>query len=183
MAESAWDNRQSVQFFLPLYSHQKKKLRIPEKTQSFCVYHIQRNIHERKWRKGKIITSPYTYHIRVDGRMCSQLVPFIVNIVWDTTRAYYVRNIGNLVYPRYVFGTCSMFNNIDEATLSCQYLNSLHPSLLFRMEEEENNSLSLCLTFCFSERMVLLLVRSVKQLLQAFSLVGTLLSPVPEKLI
>lgn len=47
------------------------------------------------------------------------------------------------VYPRYVFGTCSMFNNIDEATLSCQYLNSLHPSLLFRMEEEENNSLSL----------------------------------------
>lgn len=76
-----------------------------------------------------------------------------------------------------------MFNNIDEATLSCQYLNSLHPSLLFRMEEEENNSLSLCLAFCFSERMVLLLVRSVKQLLQAFSLVGTLLSPVPEKLI
>lgn len=46
------------------------------------------------------------------------------------------------VYLRYIDDTFAMFNIINETTLFCQDLNSLHSSLVFTMVEEENNSLS-----------------------------------------
>lgn len=45
------------------------------------------------------------------------------------------------IYLRYVDDTFSMFDNINEATFFHQHLNSLHQSLAFTMEVEENHSL------------------------------------------